>query len=227
MHSSFFLLLELTTSCSALAGRSAQLAEDPSTAVPQIITLPKNAESGFDRRGDDGVGTIDSGSDSREVLTLSQTDDNKQCFLNNKNQMPSKRRLRAREWCRNNEYSPKNPPATNTKLPATTPKEGEPKEGSADDGILNQPSGEQNRSPLPGPVPSSGKGDPNPCKEQRTFAVCSPFQPTKTWFPLSLIRGNGLLEYCRSCTFLLSPIFHLSLRRTQPSFHPKLELINQ
>lgn len=223
MHSSLFLLLGLTISCSAqFPDLTAPLVEDPSTAVPQIIP-PNNAETGVDRIGE-GVGTVDSGSDSAEALTNSQTDDSQLCFINNKNQTPSKKRLRAREWCRNNEYdlSPKNPPATDTKPPATT-QEGEPKDGSPADGNLNQPSGEQNTIERPG---TGEPLDPYPCKKERTFAVCSPLQPTMTGFPLSVIWGTGLLEYCRLCTFLLSPIFHVSFRRTQPKIYPKLELFN-
>lgn len=211
-------------SCSAqFPDLTAQVVEDPSTAVPQI-TSPNNAETGVDTIGD-GVGTIDSGSDSAETLTNSQTDDSQLCIFNNKNQTPSKKRLRAREWCRNNEYdlSPKNPPATDTKPPATTLQEGDPKEGSPADGNLNQPSGEQNRIERPG---AAKPLDPDPCKEERPFAVCSPQEPTMTWFPLSIIQGTGLLEYCRRCTFLSSPIFHVSFRRTQPKFYPKLELFN-
>lgn len=236
MHSSLFLLLGLTISCSAqFPDLTAEVAED---TVPQI-TSPNNAETGVDKI-DDGVGTVDSGSDSPDALTDSQTDNNQLCFLNNNNQTPSKRRLRVREWCRNNEYnlSPKNPPETDTKPPATTPQEGEPNEGSAADGNLNNPSSEQNRigrprtskplelPPIPGRTPSSLDRDPDPCKEERTFAVCSPLEPTKNWFPISLIWGTGLLEYCRLCTFLLSSSFQGPFRRTQPKVYPKLELFN-
>lgn len=217
MHSSVFLLLGFTIYSSA------QLvdlpAEDPSTAVLQIAST-NNAEVVFDST-DDGVGSSDFPSGSPEALLMSQTDDTQLCFSNGNNQRPPKRRLRARQSCRYNqdEIAPNDPPATDNKPPASALQEGEPKEGSAAGGNLNQPSAEQDwigkprtsktpeLPPIPGRTPSFQKNDPDPCNGERSYAVCSPLEPTTTWFPLSLIWATGSLEYCRLCTSPPSYLF--------------------
>lgn len=221
MHFSLFLLLGLPISCSAqLADLAAQPREDPSAALPQISST-NNAEIGFDAK-DDGVGGSDFWSDRPEALIMSQTGDNQLCFSNGDNDQPPKRRLRSREWCRNNQYEldPNDPPATDIKPPASAPQEGEPREGSTAGGNLNQPSAEQDRIgrprtrkppelPLiPGRTPSFGHNDPDPCKQERSYAVCSPLEATTTWFPLSLIWATVSLEYCRLCTLFSSSPFY-------------------
>lgn len=211
MHSSFFLLLGLTVSCSAQpADLTAQLEGSPSPAVS--IASTNNAGIEF-ATNDDGVGATDFGSDSPEALIISQTGDNPNCFFDNGNdQTPPKRRLRARESCRNNQYetSPDNSPATDPESPPTTIQDGESKEGGAATSNLNQPSAEQNiigkpRTTKPPELPlipgRSRERDPDPCKDERTYAVCSPLEPTRVWFPLSLVWNPGSLEYCRLCTF--------------------------
>lgn len=210
MHSLHFLLLGLTISCSAqLAG---QPADDPSTADPEIASS-NNAEIEFDAK-DDGIVDAIFGSDRLEALFTSQNDDRKSCSSNGNNQRPPKGRLRAREWCRNNQYelAPNHLPAIDIKPPASVLQEGEPKEGSAAGGNLNQPSSKPDimgrprtskppeLPPIPGRTPSFREMDPDPCKEERAYAVCSPLEPTTTWFPLSLIWATGSLEYCRLCT---------------------------
>lgn len=238
MHSSLFLVFGLTVSCSAqFADLTIQSEEDPSTStVAPQITSTNNAEIAFDTTND-GAMAADSGTDSPEALIISQTDDKQRCFFNNDNQMPPQRRLRLRQSCRNNQYvpSPGNPPATDTEPPATTLQEGEPQEGSGADGYPNRPSGEQNRigtprTSKPPELPSipgrTPERDPDPCKEERTYAVCSPLEPTTVWFPLSLVWSAGSLEYCRLCTFfyhLHSPFF---LRRTQPEVFSEFHLYN-
>lgn len=194
MHFSFFLLLGFTIS------GSAQLvdlpAEDPSTPVPQIAST-NNAEIWFDST-DDGFGSSVFRSDSPEALIMSQTDNNQLCLSNGNNQRPPKRRLRARDWC------PIKPPASSLQ-------EGEPKKGSAADGNPSKPGAEQDRigkprtskppelPPIPGRTPSSQEKDPDPCSGEKTYAVCSPLEPTTPWFPLSIIWAAGSLEYCRLC----------------------------
>lgn len=219
MHFSLFILLGFTIS------GSAQLvdlpAEDPLTAVPQIAST-NNAEIGFDST-DDGVGGSDLPSDSPEALIMSQTDKSQLCLLNGNNQRPPKRRLRARDWCRKDQYDlpPNNPPATDIKPPASTLQEGEPKEGSAAGGNPSQQGAEQDRigkprtskppelPPISGPTPSSQENDHDPCSTEKTYAVCSPLEPTTPWFPLSLIWATGSLEYCRLCTSFQSSLFPL------------------
>lgn len=224
MHFLHFLLLGLTISSSAQL--ASQPADDPSTAVPEIASS-NNAEIEFDAK-DDGVVDAIFGSDRPEALFISQKGDSKSCSSNGNNQRPPKRRLRAREWCRNNQYelAPSNPPAIDIKPPASVLPEGEPKDESAADGNLNQPSAKPDimgrprpskpleLPPIPGRTPSFRELDPDPCKEERTYAVCSPLEPTTTWFPLSLIWAPGSLEYCRLCTSFssspLRPFFFLS-----------------
>lgn len=219
MHFSLFLLLGFTIS------GSAQLvdlpAEDPSTAVPQVAST-NNAETGFDST-DDGVGGSGFRSDSPETLIMSQTSNSQLCFSNGNNQRPPKRRLRARDWCHKDQYelAPINPPATDIKPPASSLLEGEPKEGSAAGGNPSQPGAEQDRigkprtskppelPPIPGRTPSSQEKDPDPCSAEKTYAVCSPLEPTTPWFPLSLIWATGSLEYCRLCTSISSSLFRL------------------
>lgn len=220
MHFSHFLLLGFTIS------GSAQLvdlpAEDPSTAVPQIASTD-NAEIGFDS-ADDGIGGSDFRSDnSPEALIMSQTDNNQLCFSNGNSQRPPKRRLRARDWCRKDQYdlAPINPPATDIKPPASSIQDGEPKEGSAAGGNPSQPGAQQDRIArpriskppelpyIPGRTPYSQEKDPDPCNGEKTYAVCSPLEPTTTWFPLSLIWATGSLEYCRLCTSFSSSFFFL------------------
>lgn len=186
MHSShvfLFLLLGLTVSCSAqLADLTAQLAEDPSAATPQIGST-NNAEIAFGINSDSGLGAgaPNSGSDSPEAFTMSQTDDNQRCLLRN------------------------------------------PKEGSDTSGNLNRPNAEWNKPGTRGGpelpyIPGKTKErDSDPCKDERTFPVCSPLELTKTWFPLSLLWTTGSLEYCRLCTFL-SPI-HLRLSKGLDRIH--------
>ena len=218
MHSSLFLLVGLTVSCSAqLADLTAQLGESPSPTVPEIA-MTNTAEVGLDAT-DGKADAADSGSDSPEALISSQTDDNQLCFFNNKIRNPARRLLRAREWCRNDydSISHKNSPATDTKSPATTIQEGARREGSAASGNLNGPSAERIRigtprtskfpelPPIPGRKHSSQERGPDPCKEERTYAVCSALEPTIFWFPFSLIWKSGSLEYCRLCTFFCPP----------------------
>ena len=193
-------------------------AEDPSTAVLQIAST-NNAEVGYDSP-DDGVGGSDFRSDSPEALIVSQTDDDQLCFSSGNNQRPPRRRLRARQRCRNRQYeiAPNDPPATDNTPPASALQEGEPKEGGAAGGNLSQPSAEQDRigkprtskppelPPIPGRTPSFQGKDPDPCNGEKSYAVCSPLQPTTPWFPLSLIWAAGSLEYCRLCT---SPILSI------------------
>lgn len=221
MHSSFLLFLGLSVCCSAqLADLTAPLEDNPSTALS--ITPTDNARIEIATTDDDGVGAADFGSNSPEALIISQTDDNQLCFFNNgNNKTPSKRRLRAREWCRNNqnELSPNSPPVTDPDSPATTYQEGESEEGSAPSSNLGGPSAEQNRmgkprTKKPPELPSIPgrtsykERDPDPCKGERTYAVCSPLEPTTVWFPLSLVWNPGSLEYCRLCTLFFS-FYHL------------------
>lgn len=214
MHFSLFLLLGFTISASA------QLvdlpAEDPSTASTN------NAEIGFDSTGD-GVGGYDFRSDSLEApLIMSQKDDNQLCSSNGNNQRPPKRRLRARDWCRKDQYElgPETPPATDIKPPPSSFQDGEPKKGSAGGGNSGQAGAGQDRRigksrtrkplelpPIPGRTPSFQEEAHDPCSEERTYAVCSPLEPTTYWFPLSLIWATGSLEYCRLCTSFLSFLF--------------------
>lgn len=213
MHLSLFLLLGFIISSSAqLVDLPAQ---NPSTAVLQIAST-NNAEIGFDST-DDGIGSSDFRSDSSKALIMSQTDDNQLCPFNGNNQRPPKRRLQAREWCRNNhyEFTPNDPPATDIKPPASALQEGQPREGSAAGSNPNQPSAEQDSiwkprtrkppelPPIPGRTPSFQEKDPDPCNGEKTYAVCSPLEPTVPWFPLSLIWDTGSLEYCRLCTSFL------------------------
>lgn len=214
MHFPLFLLLGFTIS--SIAQLVDQPAEDPSAAVLQIASA-SDAESGLDST-DDGDGDAIVGSDSPEALIMSQADKNQFCSSNGNNQRLSKRRLRAREWCRNNqdELSPNDPPATDIKPPASTLQEGEPTEGSAAAGNGNQPSAEPDwigrprtskppeLPPIPRRTPSFQEKDPDPCNEERTYAVCSPLEPTTPWFPLSLIWTTGSLEYCRLCMSISS-----------------------
>lgn len=216
MHTSlFFLLLGFTISASA---QSVDLpAEDPSTASTD------NAEIGFDSTAD-GVEVSDFRNDRPEApLIMSQKDDNQLCSSNGNNQRPPKRRLRARDWCRKDQYElgPENRPATDIMPPPSSSfQDGEPKEGSAGGGNSGQAGAGQDRRigkpgtrnplelpPIPGRTPPFQEEAHDPCSGERTYAVCSPLQPTTYWFPLSLIWATGSLEYCRLCTSFLSFLF--------------------
>lgn len=205
MHFPLFLLLGFT-----LSG-SAQLVDLP--AKDPSIASTNNAEIGFDSTGD-GVGGYDFRSDSPEALIMSQKDDNQPCSSNGNNQRPQKGRLRARDWCLKDQYelAPENPPSTDIKPPPSPFLDGEPKEGSAAGGNPTQAGAEQYRTgkprtskppelpTIPGRTPSSQEKDDDPCTGEKTYAVCSPLEPTTPWFPLSLIWATGSLEYCRLCT---------------------------
>lgn len=145
----------------------------------------------------------------------------------NNNRRPpqtQKRRLRPRgDRCRNQI----NPPPSSSS--SSFQEGGEPKDGSAagsggsnhnnpsqeagaaadQDRMTGNPSRTNKRPslpPLPARTPSSSsqETDSDPCSNngERTYAVCSPLEPTTPWiFPLSLVWSTGSLEYCRLCTF--------------------------
>ncbi len=151
---------------------------DATPSAPQN-ELNDNSGIDYDLIGNGSWDSSSPGNNSPEIPITFPGENFQACSSNEYEQPPTKRQLR-REWCRDNELTPNN-------IPATTPSTNENPQ---------LPS-------FPGRERFPGQLDSNPCNGPRINPVCSALEIRRALYPFSLVWKATWLDYCRVCTWNL------------------------
>lgn len=195
-----------------LAGYSPSQWANLVDATPSAPQNELNDHSGidYDMIGNRGWDSSNPGNNSPEIPITIPGENFQACSSNKYEQPPTKRQLR-REWCRDNELTPNNIPAstTNPKPPSSVqedkPTDEESGAGQLENGEKTTPATNENPQlpSFPGRERFPGQLDSNPCNGPRINPVCSALEIRRALYPFSLVWKATWLDYCRVCTWNL------------------------